>query len=134
MAGSAIEDPGSFRSGWPAAFFVLAPTVVAVEMQEGKATPFEKPLFPGYVFCRFDPNQRLPILDDRIRHHPVGVGDKRVDRRAELRGLPPRLSDDDAAVVAGATAPRAVALRTRNRPVSRSSCSSNVTVTGPTNA
>lgn len=22
----------------------------------------EKPLFPGYVFCRFDPNQRLPII------------------------------------------------------------------------
>src|SRR5665648_506685 len=39
-----------------------------------------------------------------------------------------------ATVVAGATAPRTVALRTRNRPTSSSVSSTNATVTGPRNA
>src|SRR5262245_45858337 len=34
----------------------------------------ELPLFPGYVFCRFDLEQRLPILVTPGVHHIVGIG------------------------------------------------------------
>jgi transcription antitermination factor NusG len=34
----------------------------------------ELPLFPGYVFCRFDPLNRLPILTVPGIVHVVGVG------------------------------------------------------------
>jgi transcriptional antiterminator NusG len=34
----------------------------------------EKPLFPGYVFCRFDPNNRLPILTTHGVLGVVGMG------------------------------------------------------------
>lgn len=33
----------------------------------------ERPLFPGYVFCRFDPNHRLPILTTPGVLNVVGV-------------------------------------------------------------
>jgi transcription antitermination factor NusG len=34
----------------------------------------ELPLFPGYVFCRFDPRDRLPILKIPSLVHIVGIG------------------------------------------------------------
>jgi transcription antitermination factor NusG len=34
----------------------------------------ELPLFPGYVFCQFDPSNRLPILTVPGIVHVVGVG------------------------------------------------------------
>lgn len=34
----------------------------------------ELPLFPGYVFCRFDPCDRLPILTTPGLVHIVGIG------------------------------------------------------------
>src|ERR1017187_7741252 len=34
----------------------------------------ERPLFPGYVFCRFDPDHRLPILTTPGILGVVGVG------------------------------------------------------------
>lgn len=34
----------------------------------------ERPLFPGYVFCRFDPDHRLPILTIPSLVHIVGIG------------------------------------------------------------
>ncbi len=34
----------------------------------------EKPLFPGYLFCRFDVRQRLPILQNSGVVHIVSVG------------------------------------------------------------
>jgi transcription antitermination factor NusG len=34
----------------------------------------ELPLFPGYVFCQFDPNNRLPVLTVPGVVHVVGAG------------------------------------------------------------
>src|SRR5580658_10194171 len=34
----------------------------------------ELPLFPGYIFCRLDPRQRLPLLTIPGVLHFVGVG------------------------------------------------------------
>jgi transcription antitermination factor NusG len=39
---------------------------------------FELPLFPGYLFCRFDPNHRLPILATPGVIQVVGIGKKPV--------------------------------------------------------
>lgn len=38
----------------------------------------EKPLFPGYVFCGFDPHRRLPILTTPGVLHIVGFGKEPV--------------------------------------------------------
>jgi transcription antitermination factor NusG len=40
--------------------------------------PFEVPLFPGYLFCRFDVNDRLPILIVPGVVHIVGFGKQPV--------------------------------------------------------
>ena len=34
----------------------------------------ERPLFPGYLFCRFDPYDRLPVLSTPGVVHIVGLG------------------------------------------------------------
>jgi transcription antitermination factor NusG len=39
-----------------------------------RVTTIEAPLFPGYVFCRFDVQYRLPILKTPGVMHVVGVG------------------------------------------------------------
>lgn len=41
---------------------VFLPTSKTVKQVRGRATAAESPLFPGYVFCRFDVCNRLPIL------------------------------------------------------------------------
>jgi transcription antitermination factor NusG len=38
----------------------------------------ERPLFPGYLFCQFDADQRLPIISTPGVVHVVGVGKKPV--------------------------------------------------------
>lgn len=57
----------------------------------------EHPLFPGYVFCRFDSNKRLPILMTTgvisvvgIGREPVAIPDEEIEAvKAVLRsGLP----------------------------------------------
>jgi transcriptional antiterminator NusG len=39
-----------------------------------RANPYPAPLFPGYLFCRFDVNRRLPVLTVPGVVHIVGVG------------------------------------------------------------
>jgi transcription antitermination factor NusG len=39
-----------------------------------RARSFEIPLFPGYLFCRFDPTVRLPVLTTPGVLHVVGAG------------------------------------------------------------
>ena len=54
----------------------------------GKGHPVQPPLFPGYLFCRFDVLHRLPILTIPGILHIVGIGNtpSAVDER-ELESL-----------------------------------------------
>jgi transcription antitermination factor NusG len=50
------------------------PTYRAHRRWSDRWVELELPLFPGYVFCRFDPHDRLPILKLPSLVHIVGVG------------------------------------------------------------
>src|SRR5438477_5660555 len=41
---------------------VYCPSFRSRRRWSDRVKEIEEPLFPGYVFCRFDPNNRLPIL------------------------------------------------------------------------
>jgi transcription termination/antitermination protein NusG len=43
-------------------FAHLLPTFLVVRQYANRARKLAQPLFPGYVFCQFDPTRRLPIL------------------------------------------------------------------------
>ncbi len=40
----------------------LLPAYRRCHQYSGRSRSFELPLFPGYLFCRFDPSARLPVL------------------------------------------------------------------------
>jgi transcription antitermination factor NusG len=46
--------------------------------EDGRRPSSEFPLFPGYLFCRFDVNNRLPILVVPGLVHVVGFGKRPV--------------------------------------------------------
>ncbi len=45
-----------------------------VRLAGSRANSEKRPLFPGYLFCRFDPRNRLPILMLPGVVHIVGIG------------------------------------------------------------
>ena len=47
---------------------------VFLPQYRGEGTQGERPLFPGYLFCRFDVQNRLPILTVPGIVHIVGIG------------------------------------------------------------
>lgn len=64
------------------------PTFQVESRWSDRTKRIEKPLFPGYVFCSFNPNQRLPILATPGVVQIVGIGKdpEPVDER-ELEAL-----------------------------------------------
>jgi transcription antitermination factor NusG len=52
-----VED-GLKGKGYPA----FSPFYQTVTKRSGRTKVLDLPLFPGYVFCRFDPKKRLPVL------------------------------------------------------------------------
>ena len=50
------------------------PLVTCKRFYAGREATVELPLFPGYVFCRFDPEFRLPILKIPSVNQIVGFG------------------------------------------------------------
>src|SRR5688572_27123664 len=50
------------------------PTCVAKRQWSDRVKSLELPLFPGYLFCQFDLNSRLPILTTPGVNFIVGVG------------------------------------------------------------
>lgn len=55
-------------------FEAFLPVYVNRHQYARRAREFELPLFPGYVFCRFPGNARLPILTTPGVLHVVGAG------------------------------------------------------------
>ncbi len=53
---------------------VFSPTYCGVKQWSDRKKQVQSPLFPGYVFCRFDVQQRLPILTSPGLIAIVGVG------------------------------------------------------------
>jgi transcription antitermination factor NusG len=53
----------------------LLPLYKARRMWSDRIKVIETPLFPGYVFCRFDPSRRLPILTTPGVTGIVGFGE-----------------------------------------------------------
>jgi transcription antitermination factor NusG len=43
-------------------FETLAPSYAAVRLVSGRRRKFDLALFPGYIFCRMDPNHRLHVI------------------------------------------------------------------------
>jgi transcription antitermination factor NusG len=52
----------------------LLPTYVDCRRYSDRLKQVPAALFPGYVFCRFDPLRRLPILTTPGVEHVVGLG------------------------------------------------------------
>ncbi len=52
---------------------VYYPSIRSRRRWSDRVKEIERPLFPGYVFCRFDPNHRLPILTTPGVLNVVGV-------------------------------------------------------------
>jgi transcription antitermination factor NusG len=50
------------------------PLYVSCRRWSDRTKQIELPLFPGYVFCRFDANHRLPILTTPGVSYVVGIG------------------------------------------------------------
>src|SRR5215469_4232042 len=73
------------------------PTNQCVRRWSDRSKVFEVPLFPGYLFCRMNPHDRLPVLKTPGVIQIVGVGETAMPvdegeltaiQRAENSGLP----------------------------------------------
>ena len=53
---------------------VFLPTYLSVRQYSDRIRKVAAPLFPGYVFCRMDPNRRLPVLMTAGVEYAVGFG------------------------------------------------------------
>jgi len=52
----------------------LLPTYTEVRRYSDRVKKVNAALYPGYIFCRFDPNDRLPILTTPSVEYIVGTG------------------------------------------------------------
>ena len=55
-------------------FEVFLPVTTETRHYSGKKRHLEVPCFPGYVFCRFDPEDRLPIMTTPDIYRVIGNG------------------------------------------------------------
>lgn len=62
-------------------YSTFLPTYIECKQYSDRIKKKEAALFPGYLFCRFDPQSRLPILTTSGVNHVVGdsAGPKAVD-------------------------------------------------------
>lgn len=66
----------------------LLPTYSERRTYPHRTRTVEVALFPGYVFCRFDPNRRLPVLSTPGVHHIVSCGKApQALEKAEIESL-----------------------------------------------
>jgi transcription antitermination factor NusG len=57
-------------------FNAFSPFYQTLRKRVNRTKKLDLPLFPGYVFCCFDPNKRLPILTTPGVVHVVGAGNR----------------------------------------------------------
>ena len=57
-------------------FEVFLPTALERRQWSDRVKQVEKPLFPGYVFCRFPPEKMLPVLQAPAVIDVVRIGRK----------------------------------------------------------
>jgi transcription antitermination factor NusG len=67
------ERPAATALGWKG-FEALAPTYRARRQWSDRSKSLDRPLFSGYVFCRFDFAERIPVLDTPGVARIVGFG------------------------------------------------------------
>jgi transcriptional antiterminator NusG len=67
------ERRAEIALGWKG-FEALAPTYRARRQWSDRAKNLDLPLFSGYVFCRFDFDERIPVLDTPGVARIVGFG------------------------------------------------------------
>src|SRR5579871_874719 len=63
-------EQGLKGKGYPA----FSPFYQTIKRLQGRSKLLDLPLFPGYVFCRFNPNKRLPILTTPGIVNVLGAG------------------------------------------------------------
>jgi transcription antitermination factor NusG len=79
VAGHALADKG---------FDTFLPLFVQRHQYGGRRREFNLPLFPGYLFCRFQPEMIVPVLNTQSVIQVVGVGRKLVSiDEAEVESL-----------------------------------------------
>jgi transcription antitermination factor NusG len=67
---------------------VFLPTYQCRRHWSDRVKQIELPLFPGYLFCRFDPHNRLPVLSTPGVIQVVGIGKKPVPvAESEITGI-----------------------------------------------
>src|SRR5262249_49396768 len=85
------------NSLWVKRYSVFSPSYRTKRKRVDRITEIEVPLFPGYVFCQFDTNKRLPILmtpgvvgvvGQGNRAEPVDVTEIASIRTVALAGRP----------------------------------------------
>ena len=94
---------------------ILLPLYECRRRWSDRIKELELPLFPGYVFCRFNPLVRLPILMTPgviqvvgIGRSPVPVDDAEIAAIQTAVQSPPRLVDDPSPALGGRRSGRCV--------------------------
>jgi transcription antitermination factor NusG len=63
-----------FESAEGKGYTTFLPTYLSRHRSGGRYQDVELPLFPGYLFCRFNPADRLPLLKIPGVFHVIGIG------------------------------------------------------------
>jgi transcription termination/antitermination protein NusG len=85
---TAVEEPMATLPLENAGYECFPPIAAARFLRPGPLQEAEVPFFSGYLFCRIDANDRLPVLKTPGVIQIVGVGEKSIPaKEAEIAAL-----------------------------------------------